>query len=149
MMDLAAALASARRPELTVALCLRGDLIAQIQDLERQLDGATKNKKVQSLQKEMQDATVVLRLRGLSNPEWHKLVAEHEPRDGNSGDKAFGFNVETFFPALIKACLQDRVSDEQWTQLQDTLSSGQFEELSNAAVAVSRRKVNVPTLRAG
>jgi hypothetical protein len=161
MIDLDSALADAKRPERTVSICLRGDLVAQIEDLERQLHDAMHDKpandslagnqtarelaqQIEAVRDQMRDATVVLRLRGLSNPEWHKLVAAHEPRDRNVGDKTFGYNVETFFPALIKACLEDRVSDEQWTRLQDTLSAGQFDQLATAALAVSRRQVDIP-----
>lgn len=158
MTDLDAALAQAKRPERTVTLVLRGDLTAAFEDLERELhaeqqkpaDSLAGNPRVQeiaeqmeSLREQMTSSTVVLRLRGLSNPEWNRLVTEHEPREGNTGDKAYGYNTDAFFPALVRACLLD-VSDAQWANLYEVASSGQFSDLSDAAVAVSRRRVDPP-----
>ena len=157
-MDLNTALTEARRPERTVSLCLRGDLVAEFEDLERQLqteqqrnvDSLAGNpalqeiaEKIEALREQMTASSVVLRLRGISNPEWHALIRANEPRDGVADDKALGYNVDEFFPALVKACLVD-VSDEQWQQLYGAISSGQFEQLSDAALSVSRRKVDVP-----
>lgn len=158
VLDLDAALAAAKRPERTVDLCLRGDLQADFESLERDLadeqakpgDSLAGNPRVveiaeqiEALRQEMQDATVTVRLRGIGNIEWNKLVADNEARDGNQADQAYGYNTETFFPSLVKACLVD-VTTAQWTRLYETISSGQFEDLSTAALAVSRRKVDVP-----
>jgi hypothetical protein len=158
MTDLDTALANAKRPERTVSICLRGDLQAEFEDLERQLqveqqrpgDSLAGNpavreiaEKMEALRQQMQDSTVVVRLRGLGNPEWRKLVQAHEPREGNDADAMFGYNEESFFPELVKACLVD-VTDAQWDKLYETITAGQFEELNNAALAVSRRKVDVP-----
>jgi predicted phage tail protein len=158
MTDLDTALAGAKRPERTVPLCLRGDLQAEFEDLERQLqveqerpgDSLAGNpavrqiaEQIEGLRQQMQDSTVVVRLRGLGNAEWNALVRSHEPRDGNETDNSLGYNVETFFPALVKACLVD-VTDAQWDRLYEAITSGQFENLNDAALAVSRRKVDVP-----
>lgn len=157
-MDLDTALASAKRPERTVALCLRGDLVAEVEELERQLHAVRQEEqtslagnpkarelaeRIEALRGEMKDSTATLRLRGLSNPEWVALIREHEPRDGNKDDEAIGYNAEAFFPALVKSCLVG-VSDEQFDRLYALISAGQFDELLNAAMDVSRRKVSVP-----
>lgn len=158
VLDLDAALAGSRRPERTVDVCLRGDLQADFEDLERELeqersrepDSLAGNPRVRELAEqiedlrvEMQAATVTLRLRGMGNMEWNALVAAHAARDGNAGDNAYGYNTDTFFPALVEACLVD-VTPQQWARLYEAITSGQFEDLSTAAIAASRRRVDVP-----
>lgn len=168
-MDLDAALANAKRPERTVGLCLRGDLQAEWENLERELlaeqrkdsDSLAGNprarelaEQMQTLAEQMKESTVVLRLRGITNPEWERMVADHPPRDGNATDKALGYDTSGFFPALVggytdqqgehhHGCLVD-VTPEQWARLYPVISSGQFDELSDAALAVSRRRVDPP-----
>ena len=154
-----AVLASSRLPERTVPICLRGDLVASFEELERDLHAAQENpqndsmagnvearaiaEQMEALRSDMLAGTVTLRLRAVTNPKWNRLVADHEPRDGNAADKSFGYNHEAFFPALVRACLVD-VTEAQWVALYDAMSSGQFEQLSDAAVSVSRRRVDPP-----
>jgi hypothetical protein len=158
MTDLDTALAAAKRPERSVPICLRGDLHAEFEDLERQLHevqqepGERRDRKgeargigeqIQSLRDEMSTATVALRLRGLNHGEYARLLAEHKPRHGEAEDQAAGYNFESFFPALVAACLCD-VTAEQWSVLYEALSAGQYSALVDAAVAVSTRQVQVP-----
>lgn len=159
-MDLDAALAAAKMPERTVDLCLRGDLQALFESLESELresraagtavdslagDPHARElaEQITALQDDMAAHTVTLTVRGITNPHWNKLVADCPVRDGNSTDRALGYDVDKFFPLLVKTCLLD-VTDEQWQKLYATISAGQFEALSDASLAVSRRRVDVP-----
>jgi hypothetical protein len=52
------------------------------------------------------EVTFTVRRRQLCVDRVHLLQAEHPPRDGNLLDRIKGFNVETFYPALIrKTCV--------------------------------------------
>jgi len=159
-------LSTAALPERTVEVCLRGDLVAQVEDLERELRDLRTNtvtmadrgrarglaEQIETLRVEMQSSVVVFRLRGLNRKAWAGLLGLHPPRNdpGTSKkdqdtDKALGYNVETFFPALIRACLvEPAMSDEQWKRLEELLTSKQYDDLIDAALAVTRRKVDVP-----
>jgi hypothetical protein len=159
--DVQALLSQARRPERTVPLCLRGDLQAEVEDLERQLrqaelavadklsDGAeahTLAERIEAIREEMKDSTVVFRLRALPRKAYSDLVSAH-PADGDDEvDQAFGFGASTFFPALIQAsAVEPELEPEQWDSLlDDTLTSRQFDELVDAVLALNRRPVDVP-----
>lgn len=159
-----ALLDAAALPEKTVEVCLRGDLVAEIEDLERELRDLRTNtetmadrgkarllaEKIEAARDEMQQYTQVFRLRALNRKAWSALIGLHPPRKDEDGDLALGYNVETFFPALIRGCLVDpQIDDAQWERLDDMLSTRQYDDLAEAAIAVCRRKVDVPFSWAG
>lgn len=162
-------LADAKPAERTVPLCLRGDLVAKFEELERQLEQARKNagdslagggavvsisQQIEQLRETMQAATRTFRLRALPRKRWRQLVAAHPPRRGDDGkvveSDAIGVNADTYFDAMVRACtVEPQLSDEQWVRLLDeVLSDRQFDELSNTAWALNRHDVAVPTSRA-
>lgn len=157
--DLDTQLDEASLPEKTVEVCLRGDLVAQVEDLERELRDLRTNtetmadqgrarkvaERIEAARAEMSAKAIVFRFRGLDRHGWAQLLTDCPPRDGVATDKALGYNPETFYPALIRRCLvEPQVTDEQWERLDARLSSGQFDSLADTALAVSRRKVDVP-----
>lgn len=154
--DLDALLAQARLPERTVALCLRGDLQAKFEELERQLtatqakpgekmtDGGQARKlaeQMETLRGEMADSTVTFTLRALSRSRWAALMAEHPAPD----DSNMAVDLDALYPALVRECIvEPEMTGERWKKLDGLLTSGQFEELSDAAMALCRRPVDVP-----
>lgn len=157
--DVASILAAARRAEKTVELCLRGDLVAEVEDLERQLrdasaptdrlignaEGRKIARQIEDLQREMRDHTIVLRLRALSRREFQQFVAEHPPRKGNEEDERAGVNVETYFDDLIKVCtVEPELTDEQWETLFDAVNTRQWNDLRSAAIDLNTDRVSVP-----
>lgn len=161
--DAKLALAAARLPERSVELCLRGDLVAQLQDLSRQLVEVERDEKatgsasldggqlvelanqIRVLREEMQDDTIVLRLHALPRRKWTALVAAHPPREDNQADQVTGMNVDEFAEDLIRQCVVDpALDDEDWARLEEVLSDGQWQALTNAAFAVNTRDVDVP-----
>lgn len=159
MPDLSALLDQAALPEKTVEICLRGDLVAEVEDLERQLRDLRTNtqtmadrgearrlaEKIEAVRGDMQAASVVFLLRGLNRHGWRTLMAAHPPRDGEQADQTVGYNIDEFWPALVRACIvTPEIDDAQWQQLDEVLSSAQFDQLADAAMAVCRRKVDVP-----
>lgn len=159
--DVKSILASAKLAERSVELCLRGDLVAQMQELQRQLIEAEQQEKatgsldggqarvlaeqVEALHEEMLDHSIDVRFRALPRRKWTALVAAHPPREDNDVDRAMGLNQETFFDAAIRACAAEPTFDEaDWESLDGVLSDAQWNTLANAAWAVNARDVDVP-----
>lgn len=162
-------LAAAKLPERTVPICLRGDLVAEFEDLERQLEEALRTpansaegdgstaiaERMEQLRAEMRDHTYPFRLRAMKRPRWHAFCAEHPPRKGDDGeidpmDRVRLVNVETFYPALVRQSVVDPVlEDAEWTLLLDeALTDHQFGELAQAAWDLNREDVDIPFSRA-
>jgi hypothetical protein len=162
-------LGTAKLPEKTIPLCMRGDLAGEFDELERQLEEADKDRgdsldagaevaelveQIEALQTEMKEHTYTFRVRALSRRAYRALVAEHPPREvvdenGNkkldANDEGLGFNVETFFEALLRVALVDPdLDDASWDQLLDTLTDRQFEELAGGAWLLNRAEVDIP-----
>lgn len=167
-------LGTAKLPEKTVPLCLRGDLVAELEDLERKLEDAEKDRgdsldagadvaglveEIELLQGQMKESIYTFKVRALSRRAYRALVAEHPARqdvddDGNkkvnADDESLGFNVTTFFEALLRIALIDpELDDTAWEQLLDALTDRQFDELAGAAWLLNRTEVDIPFSRAG
>lgn len=133
-----AAAASAGRPERTVSICLRGDLVARLEDLERQGQDAKVAEvaaskedpgvagilaEIRNLQEEMRDSTEVFRLRAMTPRGYRRLKEQHPPRRGddgklNAGDASLGFNRDTFLHVLIRECtVAPELAGQQWREL--------------------------------
>jgi hypothetical protein len=160
-------LAEAKLPESTVEVCLRGDLAADHEALERQLEQAERSgadslagsgagelaDKILALEAEMREHTYEFRLRALPRPAWRGLCAEHPPRKGDDGAVVdadrIGVNADTFYDAIIRACLVDpELADDEWGQLVDALTDRQYDVLADAAWGLNRREVDIPFSRA-
>jgi hypothetical protein len=154
-MDINEALAGARLPEKLVPICLRGDLQADFEALEKQLDLAMRGRgdslaagtsvnqlaeQLEALRAEMEAQTVVFRMRAVTRRRWTDLTASHPPRDDNNTDRVMGVNESTFSSALIEACTVDPVlTHEQWETLFDErLTEFQFQKLFGMWMSLSR-----------
>lgn len=159
--ELDALLDAARLPEATVDICLRGDLVAEWEQAEKQLrdahNGSARTlaggsveeaelaKRVRELEEEMRGSTISVKLRAMRRPDWAKLVADHPPRKGNDGDKQLQINQETFYDALIAASIVEPALDAERTQrFLDALSDAQFDKLAARAWILNRKDVDVP-----
>lgn len=158
--ELDSLLASAKQPETTVTLCLRADLQAEWEQLDRELtdlrarasrklagsnDEVELARQVQAVEEEMAASTITVTLRALTRRPWMQLVQSHPPRKDNEGDKQLGINQDTFFDALIGACVVDpELDEERLTGLLDALTSHQFDQLTEAAWSINRQDVSVP-----
>jgi len=157
-------LAGAKLPERTVEICLRGDLVAEHEQAEHELERAEKAPsnslagngaaeiadRIRALEAQMQESVYTFRLRGLPAPKFRAFKAEHASRvseDGevNKQDAVFGFNIETGFEPLTRMCLVDpEVDDQTWSDLLAKLTENQFEELAAAAWYLNRGDVSIP-----
>ena len=156
-MDIAEILGQIRRPTATVPLCLRGDLMAVWEQLERDFEAANNSvdddvtasgrssragkiaREMEDLRREMQAATRVFTLQASRRPEWLRMYNEHRPDDGDDAKK------EAFAVAIVAACAADPVmTPAQAEQLRDELTDGQWEDLVRGVMKLNRTSPGVP-----
>lgn len=165
-MNIEELLEQARPAERTIRLCLRGDLQAQWEQLDRdraraQSEGRSDSlagspavaiaRQMQELSEQMEAATVTFRLRALPRRAYQALVAAHPPRRGPDGkvlpdDAEHDLNTATFWEPLIRAtAVEPELTEAQWERLLgEVLSDRQFEQLAIAGLATCRGNVDVP-----
>lgn len=162
-------LGTAQLPEKTVPICLRGDLVAEFEETERaleleqakstvSLDGGGQvgflAEKIETLRDQMREDTYTFRLRALPKRQWRSLVSEHPPRPTDDGgiddrDRFLGVNSDTFFDAMIRACVIDpELDDETWNELNEKLTDKQYDSLADTAWSLNRSDIDVPFSRA-
>lgn len=154
--DLDGWLDDAALPERTVEVCLRGDLLARLEDLERQAEAADTPgmmnspaaaivREIEALQEQMRASTKALKLRALPRTEYTKLESAHPVRKDNDADKRCGWNSETFPEALIRRCLvEPTFTDAQWARFVDRLTQAQYDRIGVVALELNKRDVSVP-----
>lgn len=158
--DLKTLLASAKLPEKTVTLCLRGDLQADWEEADRQLIAAKTQKsntlagnpeatrlaeRVKELQTEMAAASITLRFRALKRARWLELIASFPPRKDNDADKSMGMNAPAFFKALVPASLvSPDIEPADLQELLDGLTDAQYALIENTVWGLNRADVSVP-----
>ena len=164
-----AMLSGAKLPEKLVTVCLRGDLAADFERLEvdlEQVRGIQSNSlegngeaeildKMDTLRTQMLDESYDVVMRAKPRAEWRSLVAEFPPRKTDDGsiddrDVILGVNVETFFDGIVRACMVDpELNDDDWNDFQKVLTDKQFATLADAAWSVNRSDVDIPFSPAG
>jgi hypothetical protein len=92
--------------------------------------------------------TMSFRFEALGRRSLQKLLDEHPPREGkvNVFGQPENFNEDTATAELIRRCLKDpdlppKDLDEL---LDEELSDGQYERLSDAVWSINRRSIDVP-----
>ncbi len=159
-MNLDELLNSARLPERTVQVCLRGDLQADFEELQRQLvaaqnaprdsiaDGGTVHdlaQQIEALREQMTSHTLTVRLRAMPRADFVDLSKPHKVREDEPRDRILGVNTETFFPTLIRrAVVEPAFTDAQWERFTAALTDQQYDEIATAAWNLNRGKVDVP-----
>lgn len=159
-----AMLAEAKLPEKTVPVCLRGDLVAEFEKLDRQLEEVRRKPvdslagtgeggiidAMEALREQMREHTYDVVMRAKPKREWRALCSEHPPRKAEDGsvdqrDVLLGCNADTFYDAIVRQCMIDpEVDDQGWAEFEAALTDKQFEELADAAWSVNRRDVDIP-----
>lgn len=160
MVDIDEVIASAKLPEKTLPLVLRGDLQAEWEDLERQLKEAEEaddapalagnaaareiSERMEKLERSMREHEIVFRFRGLSSKRYSDLMLEHKAAEDDP-DAIDGLNWNTYPAALIAACSVDpKMTFEKAEELCDTVTHRQWDDLFATALACNRNQVSVP-----
>ncbi len=151
----------ARLPEARVPLCLRGDLLAELAELEVRLAEARKHdhgnslasggaarevaEEIERVHREIAGSTHPFLFRALPRREFRDLQENHPPRKGHQVDEAMGFNVDSIQGPLITACCVDpEMTEEETADLLDVLSDGQATDLFSCALGLNKGRVNLP-----
>lgn len=164
-------LKTARYPEATVAVCLRGDLQLRYNELtdrahalsedDARLSGpsaplqAIRDEQAE-VREEMQAATLTLTLRGLPRDAYNAIqAAAGAPRPGNPLDEQVGFHFADFTRTLIARCIvaaaapgepAEELDGADVEDLLGKLTDAQFDELWTAARDVNRVAPRPPTV---
>jgi hypothetical protein len=165
----AALLAGAKLPERTVPICMRGDLQAEHERLNDELEllekkavdslagngGAELAARIDELEGEMRKATHQFRLRALPGREFRAFKAKYPPRTNDDGeiadrhDQLVEFDADAGAEPLIRASIIDpELTGETWSVLLDVLTDRQFDDLFTAAWLLNRGEINIPFSRA-
>lgn len=158
----------ASRPEKTVLVCMAGALVAEHEELDRQLqehqpdpnagiEGDSRSElaeQIRALEERMREATFPFRLRALKRAEYRALKDDCPPRRDSDGeydprDAQRGFNLDKLYDRLVPVSIIDPLLPEkELREVLDELTDGQFVELGNAAYMLNEGLVSVPFSRA-
>lgn len=155
MPDISEILKLARRREHSVRICLAGDVAAEVDRLEAQLESAVQWQpdsiadenptaelaaKIKAARERMRDAEVEFTFRALGDKAWSDLVAQHP---GKSDEEPW--DPESLAPALVSVSASDpEMTPEQVGELFEVLNQGQRQKLIEAAWAVNGDATEVP-----
>jgi hypothetical protein len=155
MPDIKDVLKKVRPRELTVRVCLAGDVAAEVERLEAQLaslsewraesiadqnPGVEIAEKIAAARAQMQESEVEFTFRALGAQAWSDLVAMHP---GKTDEEAW--DADTLQPALVAAsCVDPVMTGEELGQLFEALNMGQRQQLIEAAWQVNGEATSVP-----
>lgn len=161
MLNIDEVIASAKLPEKTIPMVLRGDLQAEWEDLERQLRAEEDSddnvslagnpkarelsERMEKLAETMREHEVVFRFRGLSSKAYSDLLTQHRAPEDKRDEAVDGMDWDTFPAALIAACAVDpAMTLQQAERLNEAVSHRQWDDLFATAMACNRAQVSVP-----
>lgn len=157
-------LKAAKLPEHTITVCLRGDLVAEIEDLDDQLrrareqEQATGSKRmanksasldlanrIEALRTEMAEAEITFRLRALPKDRWRDLKLAHPPNEDDQQDQRLGVDLYGLAPQVLpQVTVEPEMDADDWRQLEQVVSSGDWNRLAIAAVMLHEMGVDIP-----
>lgn len=137
----------------TVDLYVGGDwdLVAEFNRLEAAKANPTSlagvdRTRLDEIASQIRDDTMSFRFEALGRRSLQKLLDGHPPREGKNRDQVYGFNEDTATAELIRRCLKDPDLPEKELDelLDEDLTEGQYEKLSDAVWSINRRSVDIP-----
>ena len=153
-------MALAAPPQDTVSLCLAGDLLAELHDLQRRLPtapalaaslaerspAAAIEDQIADVRQRMQAATVTFRLQRIHPRAWTTFYAGRPMRDlVEESEDAWNDRWFDWLTDLVaRTCIDPVMTAEQVATLVDQLNAESWSELSEAAWALNTGKVSVP-----
>lgn len=145
------ALKNAKLPESVVPVCLDASAIEAYREAELEARRAAsdslagKPEVPAELAERVEASTIRFTLRALPRRQWTDLVKNHPPRKDHREDRQVGFNEETLYEALVRACIVDPVpSDEEWAQIDEVLTEGEWIRLVQTAQGLNLKGTSLP-----
>jgi hypothetical protein len=140
--------------ERTVRVCLKGSLVAEFEDLERQLRDASRDqvrmsepaeavtiaKRMAELREQMLASSAVFRFRSIDRKYSELTAAYHIGDEDQSKRDGVGFAAAL----IVASCVSPKLTLEQLGQLSDKVSDAQYQQLYDTALACNRSSVDVP-----
>jgi len=164
-------LKAAKLPERSVTVCLRGDLVADIAELERELEELIKREatdkrmtksgskqlagRIESLREEMAEHLIRFRLRALKaqkrNPDdadeapgWRELVRKYPPKRDDKSN--LGVDLLAFMGEAIPLSVvsPDDMDAEDWQNFNENVPASEVTRLMNAVWELNTQGVDIP-----
>jgi hypothetical protein len=144
--------------ERTVAVCLRGDLVAEMELLETELAQARTTdmltnepdrapviaQSIEDVQQQIVAATRTFRFRALPGRDWADLIAQYPPSKDQRTD-GWDYDPATFPVYAVAACAVDPVmTPTKAQQLYGKISTGQWTKLWRAVMAANAGEDRLP-----
>lgn len=140
----------------SVELCLRGDLLGDIDLIDDELDrlkdwepeslsDADPRKALEARRRELQDQMAeesqIFRFQSVGDKTWSDLLAEHPAPEGSDGK----WDPQTYPAALVAASsVEPKMSVEDVERLFDAFNMSQRNTLFSAAWSANQRGVDIP-----
>jgi hypothetical protein len=156
MPDIGSLLAQATPREVTVLVCLAGDVSGQLQALEVELDSLGEwaptslgeqdpavglREQIAQAEAQVREASAPFRFRALGHRAYSSLLAAHPAAEGSQEP----YDAATFLPALLAACCAEpELTPAQADRLLDVVNDGQARALFAAALMVNEEPSPVP-----
>jgi len=154
-------LAKVKPATASVRVCLRGDLLGDLDLVNDDLDQyegwepssmsdpdpRTKLRASKAeLEAEMRAASATFRFKSIGDKAWSDLLAAHPPREGKDDDESFD---PTSFPTalLAAAAVEPTMTVEQAATLLDGFTLSQRNTVFGAAYSANVRGVDIPFLQ--
>lgn len=144
-------------PTRVFPLCLAGEIVEEIADLERQLaqlppatslagNGRRElAERIVAAQERMREATVDFRLRAQPARVWQPFWSGMPERAETESEDAWQGRIFPFYAELVSRTVVDpAMTTAQVGELVDIISAGSWNRLGNACIAVNMGEVDVP-----
>lgn len=111
---------------------------------------------VQDIEAQMQAATLTFELEAQRRDVWEAFEAAHPPREGNDTDRQYTIDLSSLDSIIAESItsVEDAVGAqvgfqaEDWADLADEISTGQWQKFALAVLTVNRGVVAAPFSRA-
>ena len=114
-------------------------------------------KLIESIEAQMDESTVCVKLKALKRNQYAEVVANHPPREDNDVDKAFGVNTDTFGDEIIPLSIVDawrKTTEEKvdftgddWAEESEEFTDAQYSEFAQAVLGINRSSTTIPFSR--
>lgn len=158
MTDFDAVKKLASLPTRTVPLCLAGELVDEIENLERQLADAKPptsigeaspkrviGEQIEALREQMRESMVDFHLRAMGARKWTRFWAGLPARAENETTAAWDDRVFPFYADLVsRSCVDPEMTVEQVEELVELINGSGWNQLALACIALNGGSVDIP-----